>query len=113
MLLFHISGSALGKNILRGEQLSYDDVLLTLSYIEAYSRIVPVSFNITSKNYDNNMTPHDYIDLILVDEFLNGARRPHLVYLEDHKISLPSGRAIFSDTSQGKPFESDGVGYHV
>ena len=112
MLLFTISASCQGKNILRGEKLHYDDVLLAMGIVEAYTRVLPISMNITSIEYHRNQSaPHDYVDALLFNEFINGGRRPHLVKLEDTQIRATSGEVIFQDGTHAGAYENGSKRY--
>ena len=97
MLLFDISASAQGRNILKGLRLTYDDMMLSLGVIEQYHKTIPVSINITSVNYDRYEDSRNYVDALFFNEFINGFRKPHTVYLNDHHITLPDGEKVYED----------------
>lgn len=92
MLLFSISASAGGTQILSGEKLELTNVIRALNVIRDYEKTVPVSINITSKVYKDVLTePLNQCNALCYPDFAAGRRRTRPYALMDFDLLRSEG----------------------
>lgn len=74
MILFAVEGRALGIPILKGENLSFKNVLRSLTLISDYEDIYPVEVKIKSGN-EKTSTEGKMCHVVPFDDFINNRRR--------------------------------------